>query len=192
MKFDLDKNLRYGIMLSGGLDSAVLLALILLENKDINVQPFTIPKTDGAILYADPVIEHINSKFGTAIPNTIKVGDPTVHHRQQSKTAVKEIFEQHSIDKLLIAINQNPDELNSLPGAPKRDTRSDNPRILFPFVDLLKTDIVKLAVENNLTDLFNVTHSCTEQQIGRCGICWQCTERSWTFNKLGLVDTGVK
>lgn len=179
-------------MLSGGLDSAILLASILLENKDIEIQPFTIPKTDGAILYADPVIKYINSKFRTNIPNTIKVGDPTVHHRQQSKTAVREIFEKHKIDKLFIAINQNPEELNSLPGAPKRDTKSDDPRILFPFVNLLKTDIVKLAVENNLTDLFDITHSCTEQQIGRCGICWQCTERSWTFDKLSLSDTGIK
>ena len=91
---DICKNKKYGIMLSGGLDSAILLGLLLLENKNINIQPFTIPKTDGAMLYADPVIAYINSKFDTSIPNTIKVGDPNVHHRQQSKTAVKEIFEK--------------------------------------------------------------------------------------------------
>jgi hypothetical protein len=192
MKFNLDQRLRYGIMLSGGLDSAILLGLLVLENKNINIQPFTIPKTDGAILYADPVVEFTNTKFQTTIPKTIAVGDPTVHHRSQSKTAVKEIFEKHKIDILFIAINKNPEELNSLPGAPRRDTRSDNPRIIFPFVDLIKTDIVKLAIENDLSDLFNVTHSCTEQQIGRCSLCWQCTERSWTFKKLNLLDSGIK
>jgi tRNA(Ile)-lysidine synthase TilS/MesJ len=192
MKFNLDQNLRYGIMLSGGLDSAILLGLLILENKNINIQPFTIPKIDGAILYADPVVEFINCKFQTDIPETIKVGDPNVHHRAQSKTAVKEIFEKHQIDFLFIAINRNPEELSSLPGAPLRDTRSDNPKIIFPFVDLLKTDIIKIAVENNLNDLFDITHSCTEQQIGRCNICWQCTERAWAFSNLLLTDSGKK
>lgn len=192
MKFNLDQNLRYGIMLSGGLDSAVLLALMILENLNIDIQPFTIPKADGAMLYADPVIEHVNRRFGTTIPDTIKVGDPSVHHRQQSKTAVKEIFEKHHIDRLFIAINKNPEELNSLPGAPQRDTKSDNSRIVFPFVNMIKTEILSLAVENNLTELFDITHSCTEQQIGRCGKCWQCTERFWSFTKLNLNDTGIK
>jgi len=192
MKFNLDQNLRYGIMLSGGLDSAILLGLLVLENKNIDIQPFTIPKTDGAILYADSVIEYINSKFNVRIPKTILVGDPTVYHRLQSKTAVKEIFQEQSIDVLFIAINKNPEELNDLPGAPRRDIRSNNSKIVFPFVDLLKTDIVKMAIENNLEDLFDITHSCTEQQIGRCSLCWQCTERSWTFKKLNLLDSGIK
>lgn len=192
MKFDLTENFRYGIMLSGGLDSATLLGLLLLENKNINIQPFTIPKTDGAILYADPVIAHINSKFETSVPNTIEVGNPNVHHRQQSKTAVKEIFENHNIDRLFIAINRNPEELNELPGAPKRDTRSNNFKVIFPFVDLLKTDIIRLAIENNLVELFDITHSCTEQQRGRCEKCWQCTERAWAFSQLQLDDAGLR
>lgn len=188
MNFNLNQNDRYGIMLSGGLDSAILLSLMVLENKNINIQPFTIPKADGAMLYADPVIHYINSKFETSIPKTIIVGDPTVHHRQQSKIAVKEIFEKYNIDRLFIAINKNPKELNELPGAPKRDTKSNSPKIVFPFVDLLKTDILAMAVDHNLIELFDITHSCTEQQIGRCEKCWQCTERSWAFNHLGLPD----
>ena len=75
LKTDPDK--RYGIMLSGGLDSAVLFYLLIRSNPTINLQPFTIAKTDGAALYADPVIDHMNSKFGLSIPPTILVGDPT-------------------------------------------------------------------------------------------------------------------
>jgi hypothetical protein len=192
MKFNLDNNSQYGIMLSGGLDSAVLLGLLILENKNIKIQPFTIPKTDGAMLYADPVIDFFNSKFQLTIPKTIKVGDPTVYHRLQSKTAVKDIFENFSIDKLFIAINKNPDELNELPGAPQRDTVSKNPKIIFPFANLLKTDILQIAIDNHLTELFDITHSCTEKQDGRCNLCWQCTERAWAFSKLKSIDTGLR
>ena len=53
MKFNLVPTSRYGIMLSGGLDSAVLLYLILDESPTINIQPFTIPKHDGALLYIE-------------------------------------------------------------------------------------------------------------------------------------------
>lgn len=192
MNLNINDKTNFGIMLSGGLDSAILLGLLVLKNRNIKIQPFTIPKFDGAILYADPVIDFINHKFQVSIPKTIKVGDPTVYHRLQSKTAVKDIFENYSIDTLFIAINKNPDELNDLPGAPKRDTVSNDPKIVFPFVDLLKTDILRLAIENNLTELFEITHSCTEQQQGRCNICWQCTERAWSFSKIQEIDTGTR
>ena len=172
MKIETDNRLKYGILLSGGIDSAVLLYLIIKNNPFVQIQPYTIAKKDGAILYADPVIDHFNKKFELAIPNTIAVGDPNVYHRLQSKTAVKEIFEKYAVDRLFIAINQNPPELNDLPGAPQRDRRSDNPKILFPFVDLYKNDILRIIKDEGQLDLADITHSCTEQQIGRCNHCW--------------------
>lgn len=192
MKIDLDINLKYGILLSGGLDSAVLLYLIIKDYPLIDIQPFTIPKHDGAILYADPVIDHFNEKFDLKIPKTIAVGDPDAHHRLQSKTATKEIFEKYIVDKLFIAINQNPPELTDLPGAPRRDQKSNDPRIIFPFVDLYKDDILRIMINEQQEDLSEITHSCTEQKIGRCGICWQCTERRWAFSQVGFQDIGKK
>ena len=182
---------EYGILLSGGLDSAVLLYLLIKSNPNINLQPFTIDKTDGAALYADPIIDHINCKFGTTIPHTILVGDPTVHHRQQSTTAVREILTKHDIDYLFIGINQNPPDLSLLPGAPDRDTKSPHPKIIFPFVDMYKDQILSLLYEHNQEDLIDLTHSCTEQQIGRCNSCWQCTERAWAFKQFDKQDTGT-
>ena len=52
----------YGILLSGGIDSAILLYLLIKENPNIQIQPFTIAKADGAYLYADPIIDHFNKK----------------------------------------------------------------------------------------------------------------------------------
>lgn len=182
---------KYGIMLSGGLDSAILLYLLVKSNPLIDIQPFTIPKKDGAILYANPVIEYINQFFNISIPSTISVGDPSVHHRLQSKIAVEEIFKNYTIDTLFIAINQNPPDLENLPGAPIRDKKSDNAKISFPFVDLYKDDILKMIIEENQLRLINLAHSCTELSDGRCNKCWQCNERSWAFNKLNLSDSGT-
>lgn len=187
----IDLNKKYGIMLSGGLDSAVLFYLLIQEEPKIQLQPFTINKSDGAARYANPIIEHFNKKFNLNIPNTIYVGDPTVHHRSQSKTAVIDIFANHPVDHLFIGINQNPPELDHLPGAPLRDKRSTDPRIIFPFVDMYKTDIIDLMFKHNQEDLIYITHSCTEQSVGRCNKCWQCTERYWSFSKLGQEDNGL-
>jgi len=189
IKTDNDKH--YGILLSGGLDSAILLYLLIKVNPKINIQPFTIAKTDGAYLYADPVVEHFNQKFNLSIPKTIVVGDPTVYHRLQSHTAVREIFDKHPVDILFVGINQNPPELNNLPGAPIRNTKSTNPQIIFPFLDLYKHNILEFMYADKQEDLIDITHSCTEQQIGRCNKCWQCTERIWAFKQLDKTDTGI-
>lgn len=190
MHIEIIKDKSYGILLSGGIDSAILLYLLIKANSTINLQPFTIPKHDGAALYANPIIEHFNKKFNLTIPKTILVGNPNVFHRIQSTIAIKEIFKNHSIDYLFNGLNKNPPILNTLPGAPIRTTKSPSTRLVLPFVDLYKDAILQIMYDNQQEDLIDITHTCTEQQYGRCGICWQCTERKWAFAQLTKIDTG--
>lgn len=190
IKTDITK--KYGILLSGGIDSAVLLYLLIKSNPSINIQPFTIDKTDGAGLYADPIIDHFNRKFKLSIPHTIFVGDPTVYHRDQSKTAVIDIFTNHTdIEYLFIGINQNPPALADDEHAPKRDTKSTHSKIIFPFVEVYKDAILQFMYDNNQQDLLELTHTCTEQSVGRCNQCWQCRERMWAFKQLDKIDIGT-
>jgi hypothetical protein len=189
--FDISLEKKYGIMLSGGLDSAVLLYLVVREFPSIKIQPFTINKADGAMLYVNPIIDHFNKKFNLNIPYTIPVGDPLAYHREQSKTAVRDILQNHSVDIIFNALNKNPEELNLLPGAPQRSASSDHPKLILPFVNLLKHHILDFVYEYNQEDLIDITHSCTEQPVERCNKCWQCTERAWAFSKLGKTDTGI-
>lgn len=192
MDIKTDATKKYGILLSGGIDSAILLYLLTKSNPAINIQPFTIDKTDGAGLYADPIIEHFNRKFELSIPSTIFVGDPTVYHRMQSTTAVVDIFTKHTdIDFLFIGINRNPPELADDAHAPQRDTKSTHPKIIFPFVDLYKDAVLKFMYNDNQQDLLALTHTCTEQAHGRCNKCWQCRERMWAFKQLDKIDTGL-
>jgi hypothetical protein len=188
---EINVSKKYGILLSGGLDSAVLLYLIIKQAPTVNLQPFTIPKYDGSAIHASMIIEHINRKFSLSIPQTILVGDPDVHHTKQSTTAIQEIFQHYSIDYLFMGTNTNPPELDMLNGAPRRILKTSDPRLLFPLADLIKDQILKIMYDEGQEDLADITHSCTEQQLGRCGICWQCTERKWAFEKLGIIDTGT-
>lgn len=192
---NLNEHDQYGIMLSGGLDSAILLHLLLKENKNIKIQPYTIPKHDGSHLYVSNIIQYFNNLFDIKIPDTILVGDPDVYHAKQSQVAVQEILEKYKIDFLYFATNQNPThsfDYSKYPadGFPNRVKGSTHPKVLMPFINLYKDDILRILFENKQNQLIDLTHSCTEQKLGRCGNCFQCNERSWAFTQLQQIDTG--
>lgn len=181
---------RYGILLSGGLDSAVLLYMILKAYPGIDIRAFTIDKADGAMKYAQKVVDYANSRFKRQIPAPIAVGNPLTHHSLMNISAMRDVLDNNRVDFLFNALNQNPEELASLPGAPARAKTSNNPRIYLPFLNLYKTHIVDFMFQYEQEELMNITHSCTEQPVGRCNKCWQCGERAWTFSKLVKEDTG--
>ncbi len=194
---DLNQECKYGIMLSGGLDSSVLLYLILKENKNISIQPFSIPKHDDSHLFVPGILDYLENLFSIKLPKTILVGNPQVHHTQQSKTAVEEIFKNHAdIDFLFFATNQNPTHSFDyskypLDGFPNRVKGSDHSKILMPFIEMYKDDILKILFDNNQEELLSLTHTCTERKTGRCGQCFQCNERAWAFNQLDKIDIGI-
>ena len=187
----VDENKKYGLLLSGGLDSAVLLYILVKECPNINLQLFTIPKHDGSALYADPIIDHFNRKFNLHLPATNFVGDPDVHHTRQSTVAIMEIFANYDLDVLFMGVTPNPVELNELDGAPNRKLESPVSRLVYPFASMTKDIILNIMFEAGQEDLVNITHSCTEQTVGRCNKCWQCTERKWAFDKIDKIDTGT-
>jgi len=184
-------------MLSGGLDSAILLFLILKEDRTTNIQPFSIPKKDDSYLFVDSILEYFERIFDRKIPRSVLVGNPEAHHTQQSRTAVEEIFQNHKdIDYLFFATNQNPSHSfdysrYSEGGFPNRVKGSDHPKILMPFIGMYKDEILKILYDNKQEELLLLTHSCTERKTGRCGQCFQCNERLWAFNQLGLIDPGI-
>lgn len=188
-------NVKYGVLLSGGLDSAVLLCLMIKDGLTQGFIPdiklFTIPKHDGAELYIQDIIFFISKRFAISLPNTILVGNPNVYHRIQSSTAILDILKNYpDVDYIVLGTNQNPPvELKGT--APDRVTSSNHLKILLPFIDLYKSDIVSLMYQEELTGLIGITHSCTEQKIGRCNKCWQCNERAWAFNQLNKIDIGT-
>ena len=192
MNFNISLDKQYGIMLSGGIDSAILFYLLIKSEPKIRLQPFTIPKVDGAYLYADPIIDHFNKKFGLTIPHTIKVGDPTLPHSYQGRSAITEINRHYkSVDIIFNALNAVPPELQD-GRHPIRATVEPFEKAKFPFMNMFKDQILQIMYDEGQEDLVDLTHSCTERTDGRCNVCWQCCERIWAFNKINKPDTGTK
>lgn len=191
---DIQQQTRYGIMLSGGLDSAVLLYLMLKECPTANIQIFYIAKYDGSYTYLDKIIEYLNSVFDITLPKPIEVGFPGIHHTQINQVGIRQVLIKYpEIEKLFIGINQNPPQPWGNPKwvFPDRPTSNTNTRIEMPFMMLYKTHIVDLVDQFEIQALANLTHTCTEQVSGRCLKCFQCNERLWAYETLGLKDTGI-
>lgn len=173
-----------GIMLSGGMDSALL--LYMLANKLNNIiTPFTVAKSDGAKYYVNNIVNWVNRKLNKSINEPIILENPSVHHSQIINFSLNII--ENKYDVLYFAGNSYP--VNVLPNGPNR-TRRTNPKHIQPFFDLYKTDIVQAYVNYDIMDLILLTHTCTEMEFGRCNLCWQCRERKWAFEQLNLNDEG--
>ena len=195
INFELPLEGTVGIMLSGGLDSAVLLALMAEEITKVEskaaIQPFTVPKYDGSINYVDNIISYVSNRYNVTILPKIVVGNPNLPHKSQNESGVKEVLSCYTVPMLFMAINQNPPSEFKIQGEhPNRVQTNVHPRISMPFLRLLKTHIVDLIYQFSLEELLNITHSCTEQTLGRCNQCFQCSERAWAFEQLGKTDTG--
>jgi len=171
-----------GIMLSGGMDSALLL-FVVAKTFNNRIKPYTVPKTDGAAHYVNPIISWINTRLDRNIPQTTFIGNPYLHHSAIINHAIPDIESQ--CDFLYFGGNSYPEDI--LPNGPRR-TRRTNPKHIQPFFDCYKTDILQAYVDLNLMDLLPLTHTCTEFEIGRCNNCWQCRERKWAFIQLDMID----
>lgn len=184
---------RIGVMLSGGADSALLLYIIakeqFLHNTDHDIIPLTIARSDGAILYSPSIVDYVNKIFGMNIPRPALIGKPDLPHKDVVRLGVVAAFAKHKLDYVYLAENQVPPE-QIIGLYPVRSQRSPHKQVLLPFIDLYKTHIIDMYYILRQEELLKLSHSCTEQTVGRCGECFNCSERAWAFKKLNRTDPG--
>ena len=188
------KNILFGS--SGGADSAILLYILAKMNRDQNTNhniiPFTVPRPDGGANYSPAIIEWINNKLGTNIPAPFIYGDGEVHHSKVVKVAIAALMKTGKYDKLYISENKIPDEYIGDNMTPVRAPANNYPDIIMPFWHLTKAYTIDLYFIEGIPELLELSHSCTEKTVGRCGVCFQCIERKWAFTKLNKTDPGNK
>lgn len=196
-------NPRVGVMLSGGPDSAILYYLLAKENiqremdnqfhEDIDqyqIVPMCAPKKDGADHYAELINKEVYRLLGRAAPPILYVGNPWQRHDVIVTNAIVNALHYNVVSRVFVADNITPPA--KFPGLEPRRVRSNHEEVIQPFFDLTKDRILDLFYINGVSDLLKITHTCTEQPKGRCGQCWQCHERAWGFEQLGLKDPGTE
>lgn len=189
LDISLNPDVTYGILMSGGLDSSVLMALLIEESLASGQDPekifvFTIPKLENSVSVTNSVLAFLEEKYNVKLRRTVTVGDPTVAHNRVSATAVIEAFTNYPIGLMYMGTTQNPPKGEINQGMePVRVTHSPSERVILPFIKLDKAQTVNMLVQKNLSELLDITYSCTEQANEPCQVCWQCGERAWALNE---------
>ena len=199
---NLKNQYNVGIMLSGGLDSCVLLSM-LCENFDRQTYVvFTIDKPDGSAMWTEKILDYLSDRYPTNnyYQQIIQGGDEdeTKELGITGKVGLVDIVNNY-YNKFGILYSGNtenpPIELDHNTAEPDRNAalRIQEKWIgefILPFAHLNKSHTVELAHKFNFDHVFTMTHTCTERPRGRCGVCWQCRERQWGFSENNLQDPG--
>lgn len=187
---------KLGILVSGGFDSALMLYLWakLSISNDKQILAITTDRGRGAKEFASEIISKVNALTGKNIKQVILPVPAQAHHSQQVGWIAYPAMKKKLIDCdcLMNAATDNPNTVN-LSSGPDRgplDKVDLYPDRKFPFRYLNKTHTVSLMHQLGLNWIMEMSHTCTESNDLRCGVCWQCRERVWAFQQLGLTDTG--
>lgn len=175
-----------GIFLSGGLDSAILAALL---KKDYNVNAYCFNQAN-ALTFAHKISEILH------LPLTeIHIDINNDRNELQRALAVVDKFKKDE-DTFYIAVTAIPDIKFSVPhDIPNRPTKKEietNTGLKAPFADITKDIVLNIGLNEvkEINKLIKYSHSCYNTNGIRCGKCFNCEERAWAFSELNVIDTG--
>jgi len=185
------------VFLSGGLDSAALLCLILTELKNTNrlettsIKCFTVTKNDGSMNYSAGVVDLVSSKFDKKIYhfNNFTNDHESINNGRVGLPAIKNIWSlQGPNTKIYMAMNKMaPDSIRPFSQTLKIQYQVSS-YYESPFLNLHKPQILDIFYKLGCEQVILATHTCTVDVLGKCGNCYSCAERHWGFTSLGKVD----
>ena len=179
-------NKRVGILVSGGLDSAVLYYLVRLYNKQnknwYDITHYSIPSFDNN--YAKEVISYIDQLFNVPSHSLNLIGDGELSDLERIPFAQKAILKVESVvlcghikvlpeHSINVTYNQN---------------WKDGQFVKYPLKDLNKSHIIDIIYQEQIEQLFALTKSCVYNNTQPCSKCNRCLERKWAFNSLGKSE----
>jgi len=190
-----------GVFLSGGLDSAALLCLIISDLKsknalnDFKIICFTVDKGEGQVCYATNVINEVSAMFNVAIEHIVFLNEGFT---SRPGRIGKDTYEKISNYTTNILFYQG---INNVPPSDVKVFNSSfegyivtevsvlgKNTMLFPFLNLHKPQIIDIIYKLNCESVIQYTQTCTERSLGRCGVCYWCEERAWGFEMLKKQD----
>ena len=190
VKANIPEGKRIAVCVSGGWDSAVLWHIIYEECKKRgqSCRPYTVPKIDGAVKYANQVLKWSGYDTDTNVVGSIDSDNPSDY----VKSGVSEILVEGYADVVYTAVTAYYDEME--PDQDRILTKGTPFETLVPqpFAEMTKDEVVQIAFDLGIAEeIMDITHSCTELDEGRCGYCPWCKEREWAFKQINKVDKGT-
>jgi len=176
------------ILFSGGVDSTILAYLLLKEIERTGdpraLECWIIHRTDGMIRQTMGVLKWLRDHFPTPI---------IAGHIVNSRMHIRPLVESTLLTYPGVCYTGCNKVIEGLPmtviipgDSPPWRGPALNDRHLRPFIEMTKTDVMRLYVEEGILDLLSLTQSCPSKD--RCGGCYFCLERATAVAELGIND----
>jgi len=205
-----------GLLVSGGMDSAILLYCLLKFNPEKRIKTFCVPRlADDAETHSKNVHKKIRKLLPySRLDDPELIGEPT---DKDSVPATRLLIQSERFKLIYDGLNhQVPLGFNF--GLPERHlvayARGSRPwrldpevighdKIICPLLPLYKYHIIDMYYKLDAEELILPTHSCTDERVGRCfshyntdahelvNNCMWCCERAWGFEQLNRTDPGT-
>jgi len=187
------------IMVSGGMDSAILYYALKVLNPTKFIRTFCVPrKVDDSFNNS----WNVHKKVAELLDVTMT--PPELIGKEDSVDSVlptSDLIKSKRFKFVYDGVNHQvplgypfeiPEEFNT-PQARgmafgQRPWRLDVPGLKTPFLHLYKYHIIDLYYRLGVESLIDVTHSCTAIPEGHCRDCMWCYERIWAFAQLDKTD----
>lgn len=189
--------LPYGVMVSGGFDSSLLLALVMITRAaEGHLVPFTcfnIRRGGGTERFSRQVVDLMRLHFDRPIQLEhvdLPVGVP---HSKSVPTPMVPILDSGRVCQIISGDTTNPPIATPGWQQPQREALEDQfkyKRWQMPMLHIDKSHTVALVRQLGLHFIEHYSHTCTEQDQWRCRQCFQCQERAWGYTSQGLIDPG--
>jgi len=204
------------VLLSGGLDSSVVLSVCQDKGYDIYAISFDYGQRHQAAFFNCISHEVFKMEFygGSALTDDIKVPKNRDSHSMSKDIPVTYVpsrnivflsfasgyAECHNIDNIFIGVNAidysgYPDCRKNfidnfeklINKSTKKGLEGNKFKINTPLINLSKKDIIKLGHKNGVD--FSMTSSCYNPKLKKnCGVCDSCLLRKQGFEEAGLRD----
>lgn len=187
--FDLDYHFpplegEVGVSLSAGIESTILLAMLVKRYGKNRVRAFT-GLMHGRREWESKNALQMSLRMGVLSHYTVDAdfSHMSVPEARRLLTTARELTEIQSWFTGTSKLLYHPMVFNKESAAALRQHG-----IYLPFIELEKKHTVDLYYHMNVEHLLPVAHSCTMRGDIHCGTCVCCNERVRGFYELGLVD----
>jgi hypothetical protein len=176
------------VLFSGGVDSTLLLYLLLLEKQqrpdlEIKCYGLLMSKSNISFIRCRKILDVLEQRFDVKIP--FQNFDKKFILRQFAEMilSVEPGCVFSGCNKVLDFLKPT----NYIEGdTPPVRGKSFNEFHIRPFIDMDKGEIISYYIRYNILDILKMTYSCGYSMKEACGNCYFCLERSWGLEACGI------
>jgi hypothetical protein len=185
---------RLAVLYSGGADSTLLYYLtvsgIMQDYPNKTLDLIMVDRYNNPILRATQLYNRIRTGIKDTVSELKVISLPAdTPGNLQVLRAVEMVKDNY--DTILWGVNKYPDDASIRPRNSSYQVDfgkfTNQSKLKLPFAEFNKADIISAFFNLGITDILYATHSCGEPLGTPCGKCFNCRERIWAFQQLGLA-----